>query len=116
MYLYRMAVFGVGVKKLALPVSYLSGSLGEIIEEDKVGTYHWWEEYWDQEYKAPGMVFLKGLTLQLWIDGMNPNDMIEYSEWKRDCCWFGFTSGYSYYIPLHGNFLFYVSEYHRHSM
>ncbi|MDI7237569.1 hypothetical protein QMM95_16060 [Leptospira santarosai] len=99
---------------------YLSGSLGEIIEEDKVGTYHWWEEYWDQEYKAPGMVFLKGLTLQLWIDGMNPNDMIEYSEyleWKRNCCWFGFTSsGNSYYIPLQGNFLFYVSEYHSHSM
>ncbi|EKO33504.1 hypothetical protein LEP1GSC163_2817 [Leptospira santarosai str. CBC379] len=101
----------------ASPLLNLSGSLGEIIDtEERVGTYHWWEEYWDQEYKAPGMVFLKGLTLQLWIDGMNPNDMIEYLEWKRDCCWFGFTSGESYYIPLQGNFLFYISEHHSHSM
>ncbi|KXZ32843.1 hypothetical protein AYB33_12225 [Leptospira santarosai] len=91
---------------------YLSGSLGEIVINDRNGIHSWAQE----EYMAPGMLFLRVLTLQLLIDGMNPNDMIEYSEMINGCSLFGFTNCSRHYIPLQGNFLFYVSEFHSHFM
>lgn len=69
------------------------------------------------EYSINSMVFLRLLTLRLlWINRMNPNDMIEYREDVDRCALFRSTYCDRYYIPLQGNFLFYVSEYHSHSM
>ncbi|MDI7188353.1 hypothetical protein [Leptospira santarosai] len=62
------------------------------------------------------MVFLRLLTLRLWINRINPNDMIEYREDVDRCALFRSTYCDSYYIPLQGDFLFYVSEHHSHYM
>nr|WP_282965140.1 hypothetical protein [Leptospira santarosai] len=62
------------------------------------------------------MVFLRLLTLRLWINRINPNDMIEYREDVDRCALFRSTYCDRYYIPLQGDFLFYVSEIHSHYM
>ncbi|EMP02195.1 hypothetical protein LEP1GSC171_4001 [Leptospira santarosai str. HAI1380] len=69
------------------------------------------------EYSINSMVFLRLLTLRLlWINRMNPNDMIEYREDVDRCALFRSTYCDRYYIPLQGDFLFYISEIHSHYM
>lgn len=70
-----------------------------------------------QEYMTPGMVFLRRLTLELWIDRMNPNDTIQYWDVIHDSSVLGYPrSSDIFYIPLQGNFLFYISEYENTAM
>lgn len=95
----------------------------------------------EKEHMTTGVVFLKWVTLRLLINQVNPNGLIHYSELEtygfssdtkkmlyfipydptipnqtHYCSMMYFCSRTKYYIPLQGNFLFRIQEFHEHNM
>ncbi len=96
----------------------------------------------EEEHMATGVIFLKWVTLRFLINQVNPNDLIHYSErgasflvsskTKKGLYFIPYnptipnqapeSPSYllfarketKYYIPLQGNFLFRIKEFHSH--
>nr|WP_155118830.1 hypothetical protein [Leptospira santarosai] len=104
----RSRVWGQDVGAFSYQLNLLWVNEGIDVDETHSGS---------QEYMTPGMVFLRRLTLELWIDRMNPNDTIQYWDVIHDSSVLGYPrSSDIFYIPLQGNFLFYISEYENTAM
>ncbi len=98
------------------------------------------EDVAEKEHTPKGVVFLKWVTLKFLISQVNRNDLIYYFELNRsgfsdtkkmlyfipydptipnqthECSMMYFCSRTKYYIPLQGNFLFRIQEFHEHNM